>query len=181
MKIVTTVSLFVAVILFILSGNIISVIFGFEYYDSIIIFKILLFYFIFTFINSVFTFTLIGIQKENLYTKSILIGAVFFIITFLLPTSFSSIVMVAIALVINEGTAMIMMIFYLRKLISINFISRIIFPLLFYIIFLVQSYFFNNCFPIHINIVIILGTLFAIAISSGINNDDIRTLKHYIK
>ena len=181
LKIVTTVSLFVAVIFFIFSGNIISIIFGFEYYDSIIIFKILLFYFILTFINSVFTFTLIGMQKENLYTKSILIGAVFFIITFLLPTSFSSIVMVAIALVINEGTAMIMMIFYLRKLISINFISRIIFPLLFYIIFLLQSYFFNNYFPIYINIVIILGTLFSIAISSGINNDDIRTLKHYIK
>jgi len=181
LKIVTNVSLFVAVILFMMGGDIISIIFGSQYHDSILIFKILLFYFILTFNNSVFTFTLIGIEKEHLYTKSISFGAALFILIFLLPISLPPTIIVAIALAVNEGASMIMMVYYLRKSISINFISRIFLPLSVYLIFSLHNYLFKSYFSTHTTIIIIFSTLFAIAISTGINRNDINTLKYYIK
>ena len=164
----------------IIADDLIPLLFGFKYYDSILIFKILLFYFIITFINSVFTFTLIGLQKEYIYTKSVIIGAFLFFLLLIIPISLPEDYKVAIALSINEITSMFIMIFSLHKIFRIKIILKLFMSLTIYVMFFIYDYYFSLYYN-PITIIIIVITFLLIILFSGIRRNDIIILKNYLK
>ena len=181
LKIISTISIFVAIIFLIAGKDLFPIIFGSKYNDSILIFQILLIYFVLTIINSVFTFTLIGIEKERLYTKSIFIGAVAFASIFFIPITLPATIIVAIALAVNQAMSMLMMIIYLHKSISINLFFRVLLPLSIGIVFALCICILQNFFLLPFSIITALLALPSIAIASGINHSDINILKGFLK
>ena len=164
-----------------MGGNIISIIFGSQYHDSILIFKILLFYFILTFNNSVFTFTLIGIEKVRLYTKSLIIGAMAFVAIIFCPFSLSATIMAPIALAVQQAISMLMMMHYFRKSKFTNLFFRVFLPLLVAIIFATFVIYCQPLYPILVFITTAVLSLPSIAVASGINRNDLSVLKGLLK
>ena len=180
-KIVTTGSLYVAIFAIIIGKDLFNVVFGSEFRDSGLIFQILLGYFVLTIINSIFTFTLIGIEKEKLYTKSLLIGTVAFFVIIFLPLPLSATLTVPIALGAFQLVSMLVMMKHLRQLLTLNPFLRVFFSLLIAFVFSICVGPLNNQYPL-------LGPIFAailvlptIAFASGINRADIKTLKVLLK
>jgi O-antigen/teichoic acid export membrane protein len=181
LKIVTTCSLYLAILALIAGRDLLPVIFGPDFHGSGLIFRTLLGYFVLTVINSIFTFTLIGIEKERLYTKSLLIGAVVFAVVILIPFPLTATLTIPIALAIHQAVSMLMMMKYLRQSIPINSFFRVLLPLLVATIFALYIGLWQNLYPVLVPITAVVFGFPAIAIASGINRNDINTLKGLVK
>jgi len=181
LKIVTAGSLYIAVLALITGRNLLPIIFGSEFRNSGLIFQILLGFFVLTTINSVFTFTLIGIEKEHLYTKSLFIGAMVFSAIIFSPLPLPATLIVSIALAAHEAVSMLMMMKYLRQFNLTNLFYRVFLALLVTIIFVIIVVLWQHLYPILVPVGVAILALPAIAIASGINNDDINTFKGLLK
>jgi len=180
LKLIVFLSMYIGIISIQLSNNFFTFIFGDNYQDSSEIFQILCFYFIFSLINSVFTFTLIGLDKENIYLKSLIIGALGFILFFLL-TEYTLAIRFSICLVIFQIISLGIMSVELMKTIKFNYLSSIFFPLilLFIMVFLknvLNSY--NSNFLFLINMIVFPLILFYIL---NISSSDKKFLMNNLK
>lgn len=181
LKIITTGSLYVTILALLAGRNLLPIIFGSEFRESGLIFQILLGYFVLTIINSVFTFTLIGIEKEQLYTKSLLIGAVAFVVIILIPLPLSATLTAPIALAVYQAVSMLVMIKHIRQSISINLLFRVLLPLSVAIVFALCVGLWQHLYPVLVPVTAAVLALPTIAIASGINRSDINTLKGLLK
>ena len=180
LKSIVFISIYIGTISIQISNNFFTFIFGKNYQDSFEIFQILCFYFIFSLINSVFTFTLIGLDKENIYLKSLIIGAIGFIICFL-STEYSLAIRFSICLVVFQIISLVIMSLELVKIIKFNYLTSIIFPLvLLFLISYLETVFnsYESNFLFLINIIIFPLILFYVLnISSTDKKFFISTLK----
>ena len=181
LKIVTTSSLYFAMLALMAGRDLLPIIFGPEFRDSGLIFQILLGYFVLTIINSVFTFTLIGIEKERLYTKSLIIGAMAFVAIIFCPFSLSATIMAPIALAVQQAVSMLMMMYYFRKYKFTNLFFRVFLPLLVAITFATFVIYWQPLYPILVFITTAVLSLPTIAVASGINRNDLSVLKGLLK
>jgi len=180
LKIVTGGSLYIAMLAFIAGRDLLPVIFGSEFRDSGLIFQALLGYFVLTIINSVFTFTLIGIKKERLYTKSLLIGAIAFVTILFLPLPLPATLMAPIALAIQQIVSMLMMMKYLRQSILTNLFPRVFLALSVTIIFVIFVILWQHLYPLFVSVIAAVFALPIITVASGINRRDLIILKGFI-
>ena len=180
LKIVTTGSLYIAILAFIAGRNLLPIIFGSEFGDSGLIFQTLLGYFVLTIINSVFTFTLIGMGKDWLYTKSLLVGAVVLVPTILIPLPLSATLTAPISLAVYHAVAMLVMVKHLKQSISINLFLRVLLPMSVAIVIALVIGLLYHLYPALVTITAIIFTLPIIAFSSGINSRDLNYLKELI-
>ena len=180
-KIVTTGSLYVAIFAIIAGKDLFNVIFGPEFRDSVLIFQILLGYFVLTIINSIFTFTLIGIEKEKLYTKSLLIGTIVFFVIIFLPLPFSATLIAPIALCAFQFVSMLVMMKHLKQLLTLNPFIRVFFSVSVAFVFSVCVGPLKSQYPLIVPIFAAVLALPTIAFASGINRADIKTLKVLLK
>ncbi len=112
-----------------MSGDlIVRVIFGNQYSDAVIVFQILIISFFFTLIGSVFSFTFIGIHKEKYFTKSLFMGAGFFLLSIISLTNFFGIKGAAFSYALFEIIVFTIMAFELNKIFKINFVNSICIP-----------------------------------------------------
>ena len=130
LKIICFASTSIALIMLLIGKPIIVFIYGDEYLNAVPLFQYLIGYFALTLINSVFTYTLIGMHKEKIYTTSLAIGAAAFFILSITITLVMGTMGMAIGLVIFELTALGYMMFNLKE-IKYSIIRTIIIPLVF--------------------------------------------------
>jgi O-antigen/teichoic acid export membrane protein len=131
LKINVFITLSASVLLFLFSEFIIIRTFGNEYSEAIFIFRLLLVYFAFTIIDSVFANTLIGLMKEKVYTLSLLFALIIFLImTFILTPYIGEYGVIYSFMVINI-ISLSYMIFFIKRDIKIKVTRLIIVPILF--------------------------------------------------
>jgi len=114
----------------VISGDLlVKVIFTTEYIEAIPVFRVLTGYFIFTLMNSVFGFTLIGMKKAKYYTWSMIIGGIVFVISGIIFTSLYKSVGMVISLVLFEIITLISMNILIEKRFRINLFRYVLIPL----------------------------------------------------
>ena len=128
LKIIVAFSLSVGLIEIVGGKFIITLVFGKLFTDSIIIFQLLTGYFTFTLINSVFSFTIIGMNKENIYTIALSVGAVIFVVSSIILYSYLSVQGVALALAFFEITTLFYMALKLKQHIKIKLLRNLFTP-----------------------------------------------------
>ena len=129
-KIISIFSLFIAVIVIVSAGFIINIAFGKTYVDATIILQVLTGYLFFTLLNSVFTYTFIGMHKEKVYTFSIMWGlAVFILLTFSLAPFFGR-MSVVYSFIFFDLISMTFMTFKLKKIITVKILRPVALPVL---------------------------------------------------
>jgi len=149
LKIVVCLTLIVSMFLYLFSDFIIIKVFGDDYTESILIFKMLLVYFAFTIIDSVFANTLIGMKKEKVYTLSLLIAVIIILILTFVLTPFWGEYGIIFSFILFDIISLIYMIIYLKKDIEIKIARSIILPVilssavLLFLIFLQMSIYFQ--------------------------------------
>jgi O-antigen/teichoic acid export membrane protein len=129
LKIVTIISLTIGIGIIYFSRELVLVIFGADYFSAIIILQILCGHFIFSMINSVFTFTLIGLNREKAYSASMFIGAMGFLLAALFSFYFNPSLVLASALIVFQFITFGVMAKKLSEEIQIN-IYKILLSLL---------------------------------------------------
>ena len=116
-----------------------------------------------------------------LYTKALFIGAIAFVVIILIPIPLSATLIAPIALAVHQGVSMLIMMKYIRKSIYINLLFRTLLPLSIAIVFALFIYIWQHLYPVIVSATVVLLALPAIAIASGINRNDINTLKVLLK
>ncbi len=174
---ITTVLVLIIGLYAILSGEfIVNWIFGSSFRDAVPIFQVLVGYFVLNLVNSVFSFTLIGIEKEKVYTKSLLWGMIAFFISLLFLTKSLGTVGVAYALISYQFTALVIMAVALKRQITLNYIRFLILPFLGTFLVLIPLLLYENCALI-IKLIITTGVGFpVIAWLGGIGRNEINFL-----
>ena len=177
LKIVSVFGLCVSLLAFVGGEIIVRLIFGNQYLEAVNVFQIMIISFFFTLLSSVFSFTFIGIHKEKIYTKSLIIGVGIFLLSLIIFTKYYGIKGAAFSYSLFELTVFGIMAFDLNKIFRINFVSTVLIPACAAIAFVVLIMtFFNASILIQVLISVILG-LPLIAFAGRIKIDDVNFIK----
>ncbi len=176
LKIVVPLTLIVAMFLYLFSDFIILKVFGGDYSESILIFKILLVYFSFTIIDSVFANTLIGMKKEKVYTLSLLFGVISVLIFTFALTPFWHEYAIIISFILLDIISLSYMIIYLRKDIEVKVFRSILFPII--ITSLVLIFLILFPMPVYFQLLFVVALLIPVLIFvSGFGKNEIDFIK----
>lgn len=185
-KIVTVSTLTVGLAAIISADWIIGLVFGAGYRDAAPLFQILSGYFVLTLVISAYGYTLLGLGREKVFTRSLAWGmGVFFIAIFVLPRFFGIIgvlsgeagVGVAAALVFYELTVLAVMAAELRKHIPLNLPRHLLAPFLgAFGICLPTLLLIQAALPLKLLLLALAGIPF-IAWLGGVGKDEIEYIK----
>ena len=129
-KIVATSTIYIGIMAVMSSKQLLPLLFGKEFIESILIFQLLVLYFIVSVLNSVFTFTLVGVKKDSIYLKSLFLGAIGFFGIMLLPGPAPSSHLAAIGLVLFQLISLFVMLREVQSFINFSVIRTILTPIL---------------------------------------------------
>ena len=180
LKFVTTGAFYIGIVSIIASRFLFPLLFGSEFRDSSLIFQLLIVYFILTVINSVFTFTLIGIEKERIYTRSLGVGALTFFALMLLPIPIASELIAPVALTFFQLVSLIIMSRELQKLIPIALFRRVFVPIVVSTVLILILTRLEQVSPVLSVIAALLLSLPVLALASGMNKKDLAFIKQLI-
>lgn len=144
------------------------------------IFQTLIVYFILTVLNSVFSFTLIGIEREKSYTRSLMIGAVGFFAFMSLPISLPSILLAPLALALFQALSMIVMSRELQDTLAISSFGRILWMIVITVALTALFSTWANGSPVIATAGAVIISPFILAWSAGVNQEDISLLKRTV-
>ncbi len=162
----------------VLSGDLlVRLIYGEAFVGAVPIFQVMVTLFVLKLINSVFTFTLIGIEQEKVYTKSLLWGlGVFFLMLIILIRPMGSIGVV-FALIGFEITSLVVMLAALKQHVVLHFTRSVMLPSL-------GTLCLSWCLLFHVRIIFPVKLIIALAAAvplivclGNIGLDEIRYLK----
>jgi PST family polysaccharide transporter len=176
LKIIVLFVLIISIFLFLFSGLIITKAFGADYNEAIFIFRLLLVYFILTIIDSVFANTLIGLMKEKVYTLSLFIAAIFFMIMTFILTPFFNEYGVIYSFIATNFISLSYMIYKLKNEIKIKLTRYILLPLIFSSLFYILLIMFPLTLYIQAIIIIVVFIPVLILITR-FNKSDINFIK----
>lgn len=128
LKLTTGFVLLVGLIAVISSGFFVRLIFGDAFLDAVPIFQVMVGLFVLKLINSVFTFTLIGIEQEKIYTKSLIFGLSVFLVMLALCTRPLGSIGVVMALIGFEIASLTVMIFSIKHHVAVHVTRNVIMP-----------------------------------------------------
>ena len=127
----TAVFAFSVGILAVLSGDfLIRWIFGASFGEAVFVFRVLVGYFVLQLLNSVLTFTLVGMEREKVYTKALLGGMIAFFGFLLVLTRPLGLVGVACALIAGQLTVFVTMAVALKSRIRLPYARTLVVPFL---------------------------------------------------
>lgn len=176
LKIIVLSALVASIFLFLFSEPIIIKVFGTNYTEAISIFRLLLIYFVFTIIDSIFANTLIGLMKEKVYTISLLIAMIVFLISTFILTPFLEEYAVVYSFIIINIISLSYMSINLRKEIKIKLYRLIILPLLCALSILLLFIFLTV--PLYIELIIAVFIFIPLLIKViGFGKDEINFIK----
>lgn len=128
LKLTVAFSLFVGLVSILCADILIKIVFTSSFKEAVPIFQILVGYFMLTLISSVFTFTLIGMNQEKIYTKSIIAGLIVFIISILILGNYFGTLGAAAAIVIYIFSSLIIQVMGLKPYLNLNYFRLIALP-----------------------------------------------------
>jgi O-antigen/teichoic acid export membrane protein len=152
-RIVIAFSFMVTLIFLLLAKTIVELTFGESYRESVLVFQILTGYACLTFINTIFSYTLIALKKENVYLRSLIWGAAGFILCLISLSGSMGEAAPAIGLIAFDFISLLIMNQNLKQWISVK--TSLIITILLVLTFILAwplLLIFN--FPIYINFVI---------------------------
>jgi O-antigen/teichoic acid export membrane protein len=177
LKLTVAFSLFVGLVSILCADFLIKIVFTSSFKEAVPIFQILVGYFILTLINSVFTFTLIGMNQEKIYIKSIIAGLIVFIISIIILGNYFGTVGAAASIVIYIFSSLIIQLLGLKPHLKLNYFRWVALPVLMTLIVFLPIL-------ILINLSLILKLLIATGIClplitwlSGVGINEIKYLK----
>lgn len=158
LKLTTVTALMIALYAVFSGKTIIHWIYGPSFLEAVPVFQVLLGYFVLNLINSVFTFTLIGMEKEKVYFRALFWGMVSFLITLLLLTKSLGTSGVACGLIVYQLTALVIMALTLIRQVRIHYFRSLILPFSGALSVLLLLFIFNQVtFLIKVIIITIVG------------------------
>lgn len=162
LKIIVFFVLSLVMLLYLFSDWIVITVFGNNYSEAVFIFRLLLVYFVFTIINSVFVNSVIGLRKEKAYTISLIIAVVFFLVLTFVLTNYFGYYGVIYAFILVDVISLIYLINYLKKEIHTKVFKYIFIPIMFSVLFLLIVIFI----PVELYIKILLSVVIFIPVLS---------------
>jgi O-antigen/teichoic acid export membrane protein len=102
-----------------LASDIIHAVFGTQFTDAVIVFRILIWYFFFTLLHTVFTSGLVAIGQEKSYSKIMVISALMYLCSTVLLTMKFGIVGTACAMAGSEAVTLVLMKIKFSKFVKI--------------------------------------------------------------
>ncbi|MGA7160566.1 MAG: flippase [Bacteroidota bacterium] len=162
---------------FVLARPVVALIFGSQYEDSVILVQILIFYFLFTILNSIFAFVVIAAGKEKSYSAVIIIVSSLLLVLLVPLTYYWKAPGASCGLVAGEFLMMVLMYFQCRKAISRTLTITITKPII--CSALMGSVLFSmSSSGILLSIPVGIAVYFAfMLLLKGFNKDDIDFLK----
>lgn len=179
-RLITTGVLYIAILSIIAGDTLFPLLFGQAFEQSSMIFQTLIVYFILTVLNSVFSFTLIGIEREKSYTRSLMIGAVGFFAFMSLPISLPSILLAPLALALFQALSMIVMSRELQDTLAISSFGRILWMIVITVALTALFSTWANGSPVIATAGAVIISPFILAWSAGVNQEDISLLKRTV-
>lgn len=175
LKIISVLGLSVLLISIILAETVVATVFGTEFKEAVLVFMILLGSFYFTLLNSVFTYTLIAMNREKIYVLALVCGAIVFFAGIVLSTNLFGVAGTATSYVLFEFTSFLVMGFILGKDININIIRAVALPTFFTVMLKFALLAFIS-FPLQIIVAVCAGIpiIFYLA---GIGLEEYRFIK----
>lgn len=172
--------IFVAMLCLIFAEPLITLIFGVEYINSAFVFKLLIFYFVFTIMNSVFSFSLIAIGEERYYLRVIVISLISNAILLFSLINIYGVVGAALSIVLVEFFIMISMIIRFKRFFELK-IKKYILQLMALagIVSIIPLYMrnINEIFSVIVGTTVYITGIFLLRL---ISNDDWNLLKDKI-
>ncbi|MCS7249960.1 MAG: oligosaccharide flippase family protein [candidate division WOR-3 bacterium] len=147
--------------LFIISDKLFLFLFPQEYLLGKEVFQILLGFFIFTFLNSIVSLSLLAIKEDRQYFKNILRGTLFNLFTIIILTKNFFHLGAALSLLLTEALIFFLNFQTLKSFYKFNLLSSFPLPLLFAFLTLLPIFFFKNL-PLIILIMLFLITYFCL-------------------
>jgi len=176
LKIIVISVLIISIFLFLFSEVIITRTFGNDYGEAIFIFRILLIYFVFTIIDSVFANTLIGLMKEKVYTISLFIALIFFMLMTFILTPYLNEYGVIYSFISINIISLSYMIYILKNEIKIKLTRYILLPLIFSFLFYIMLIMFP--LAIYVQVIIMISVFIPLLILiTGFNKSDINFIR----
>jgi O-antigen/teichoic acid export membrane protein len=176
-KMISIFSLFIAVLVIISADYITATAFGKAYVDAAIKLQVLTGYLFFTLLNSVFTYTFIGMHREKVYTFSIMWGLMIFILLTFFLTPFFGTLGVVYSFIFFDLISMTFMTFKLKKIITVKIFRPMVLPVL-VTLGVVLPIFYIIPLPLFVEIIIITVIyLPLIALIAGFSKSEINFLK----
>jgi len=177
LKLVAISALTIGLVAIFSASWLIPLIFSAQYVEAIPLFQLLSGVFIFTMINSVIGFTLIGMGHHKEFTRSVFWGFIAFMIAiFILPPLFGLNGVVS-ALVIYQFVALMMVTVFLRRHLVFQWVRNAAFPVLMATFVLLPVLWRLNLTPVVNFLTIILACLPLIALAAGFRNQDWQFIK----
>jgi O-antigen/teichoic acid export membrane protein len=152
-RIVIAFSFMVTLIFLLLAKTIVELTFGESYRESVLVFQILTGYACLTFINTIFSYTLIALKKENVYLRSLIWGGAGFILCLISLSGSMGEAAPAVGLIVFDFVSLLIMNQNLKQWISVK-TSMIITILLVFTFLLAWPLLLIFNFPIYMNFVI---------------------------
>ncbi len=177
LKFVSAGALGVGILAILASRSIFPAIFGSEFTDSSAVFQFLVVYFILTVINSTFTFTLIGAEKEIVYTRSLAVGGVGFFAIMFLPVPVPLTLLAPLALTVFQTFSFMVMSRALQTIIPLSLFRRIFVPILTAIGLLLLFTPWEREGPLPTLVVALIVSFPLLAFASGVKREDLHELR----
>jgi O-antigen/teichoic acid export membrane protein len=175
LKFISFFGLSISLLAVISADYLILVIFGGSFAESSVVFRVLLGNFFLTLLNSVFTYTLIAMNKEKIYTISLLAGTIVFIFTIPVLTAALGSSGPAVSLVMFEFICSVLMCYRLKSSSHINIARNIILPAGFALITSLLIVFSN--FPFSYQIFFGAAAIAALGLIAGIGKRELEFIK----
>ncbi|MDP6456782.1 MAG: oligosaccharide flippase family protein [Candidatus Marinimicrobia bacterium] len=179
-KLITAGVLYIAILAILAGDTLFPLLFGQAFEQSSMIFQTLIVYFILTVLNSIFSFTLIGIEREKSYTRSLMIGAVGFFAFMSLPIPLPSTLLAPLALALFQALSMIVMSRELQDTLAISSFGRILLTIVITVALTAVFSAWANSSPLIATVGAVIISPFILAWSAGVNQEDIKFLRKVI-
>jgi O-antigen/teichoic acid export membrane protein len=129
LKFVTALALFVGLCAILSADMLIKSIYSTNFVEAVPVFQLMVGYFIFTLISSVFAFTLIGMKLEKIYTRSLIAGMLVFFAGILVLGNVFGAAGAAGSIVFYILVSLIIMIAGLKPHISMDLVRTLVLPI----------------------------------------------------
>lgn len=175
LKIISFFGLSVSLMGLISAAFLITSIFGESFSGSIIVFQVLIGNFLLTLLNSVFTYTLIAMNQEKIYTTSLLAGMIVFLASIPVLTGLYGSAGSAAALVLFELTCFLIMYIKLKSRLHIIISRNIVLPAGFVI--LITTLISMPDFSLSMRLLFGIAGIICLALITGITKDEVKFIK----
>lgn len=137
-----------------LASQLVLFVFGEQYSEAAPVFRVLIWYFFFTMIHTVYTSGLIAVGREKEYGKVMVVSAVLFAVSIIILTKMTGMIGTAVAVVFSEASTLVMMRQQFSKYVRFPLPRSAIRVLISAVIMGIVLFFMP---PVHVILLIVLG------------------------